>query len=473
MSIKKYIANKDSTITNAFKENLSTRAVNSNMGAADSLEIFSVYGQSTTSSIEKSRILIQFPIDSISSDRIAGLIPASGSVEYYLRLFNVVHPYSVPKNFSFSINPVSKSWEEGYGLDMENYLNDGFIELTGGTGVTWNSAASGSLWTTAGGDIINNQNYNYSYNFDNGLEDIELNITNLVEDWLSGVINNYGLLLKLSGSYEDGSQIKSFYTKKFSSRGSEFFYQRPCIEARWNPSITDDRNNFYASSSLFDSSDNKMNLYFYNKVSGKNKNIINNLIPDVKFYTNSNYSNEISASFLTCSNPLVGVYKANVSLNTTASVVYDKWYFDSIPIFSSSFYINSRLGHEYSYDDEIVVNIINLKSKYLQNEIAKFKIFIREFDWQPNIYSVASSNIENIIIPNLYYKIFRSNDNYSILNYSTGSLSYTKTSYDVNGNYFDLDMNIFEKNYTYGIKLAIWDGSELKELKNVYRFGVE
>lgn len=53
MSIKKFIAEKDTTITDAYKENLVSRGTNANMGAADSLEVFSIYAQASTSSLEK------------------------------------------------------------------------------------------------------------------------------------------------------------------------------------------------------------------------------------------------------------------------------------------------------------------------------------------------------------------------------------------------------------------------------------
>ena len=39
MSIKKFYATADTTITNAYKEDISTRATDSNMGLADSLEL--------------------------------------------------------------------------------------------------------------------------------------------------------------------------------------------------------------------------------------------------------------------------------------------------------------------------------------------------------------------------------------------------------------------------------------------------
>ena len=48
MGIKRFFANKDATITNAFKPNLINRATGSNMGASDIMEIFSIYGQATT-----------------------------------------------------------------------------------------------------------------------------------------------------------------------------------------------------------------------------------------------------------------------------------------------------------------------------------------------------------------------------------------------------------------------------------------
>ena len=97
MAIKRFFATKDNTISNAFKEGLSLSATGSNMGAADILEVFSIYGQKTTSSVELSRALVQFPIADISADRDSGDIPASGSVRFFMRLFNARHSEQLPK----------------------------------------------------------------------------------------------------------------------------------------------------------------------------------------------------------------------------------------------------------------------------------------------------------------------------------------------------------------------------------------
>ena len=119
MAIKRYVANADNTITNAFKSDLSTRATGSNMGASDILEVFSLYGHGdTTASVELSRALLQFPVSTISTDRTANTIPASGSVSFYLRMFNAKHSEQLPKNFTVNVIPVSQSWQEGHGLDM-------------------------------------------------------------------------------------------------------------------------------------------------------------------------------------------------------------------------------------------------------------------------------------------------------------------------------------------------------------------
>ena len=66
MAIRRYVASADNTISNAFKENLSTRATGSNMGQADVSEVFSIYARASTSSAELSRVLTQFDIGSIS-----------------------------------------------------------------------------------------------------------------------------------------------------------------------------------------------------------------------------------------------------------------------------------------------------------------------------------------------------------------------------------------------------------------------
>ena len=122
MTIKRYLATKDNTITNAYRQNLSTRGTGSNMGASDILEVFSIYGQQSSGSQELSRIIIQFPITTdVSSARASEDIPASGNVNFYLRLYNAKHSHTTPSNYDLEVCAISSSWDEGHGLDMEEY----------------------------------------------------------------------------------------------------------------------------------------------------------------------------------------------------------------------------------------------------------------------------------------------------------------------------------------------------------------
>lgn len=142
MAIKRYTANKDNTITNAFGMDLATRATGSNMGASDILEVFSIFGQqqttssAATGSVELSRVLVEFPISTISSNRTANLIPASGSVNFYLRMFNARHSEQLAKDITVNVMAISQSWQEGTGLDMVSYKDT----TKDGNGSNWLNA---------------------------------------------------------------------------------------------------------------------------------------------------------------------------------------------------------------------------------------------------------------------------------------------------------------------------------------------
>ena len=231
--LKRYTASADTTIVNAYQPNLTTRGTGSNAGLADVLETFSIYGRQQASSStyqgsqELSRILIKFPTEGISADRLAGTVPASGSVKFYLKLHNAEQSKTVPRDFKLVVHPVSRSWQEGVGLDLE-----GYADLTkGNPGANWMSASNSSAWTKVGGDYITNTaSINQIQTFETGLEDLEVDISELVERWLASTVDNYGVGIYLSSSYEayysgsggtdDGSILnnldgatKSYYTK--------------------------------------------------------------------------------------------------------------------------------------------------------------------------------------------------------------------------------------------------------------------
>jgi len=474
MAIKRYLPNADTTISNAFKSNLVTRGVSGNMGQSDILEVFSIYGQANALSSELSRVLIQFPISDIVTDRTNGLIPASGSVSWFLKLYNAKHGQTLPKDYTMTISAVSSLWNEGYGLDMEEYSDIGYAN--------WNIASSSSSgtssWASAGGDYHTSPTA--SYFFSNGTEDLIVDVSPIVEQWIAGTKSNYGFGVKLSSSHEQAAQ--SFYTKKFFARGTEFFFKKPTLEARWNSVRRDNRGYFFASSSLASAADNLNTIYLYNVVRGQLKNIpavgTGNIY--VKVYTDSSGSTTITS---TPNNPVTGgwvstgIYSASFALNTTATEVFDRWFDSTLTtcFHTGSIDVYNLDSQDYNPTNRYVVSCTNLKSIYYPEEQARFRFFTRKKDWSPTIYTVATSFIPSEIIESASYKLVRVSDNLEVIPYGTGSLLHTGLSYDVSGSYFDLDMNLLETNYSYQIKLSFYDGAtnSWKEQPETFKFRVE
>jgi len=463
--LKRYVANKDATITNAYKSNLIIRGTGSNTGEADSLEVFHIYGQSSVTSSENSRILIQFPIDDILEDRNLNFIPVSGNVSFYLRMFNVKHPMTLPKKFYVTIQPISCSWEEGYGLDLDNYSDNGIVN--------WEQPQEGVFWNTEGGDYLSN--FSYSYYFEKGYEDLEVNITDLVEQWCSNNINNYGIGIYLSSGSENA--LSSSYTKRFSARGSEFFFKKPIIEARWNDSINDDRGNFWRSSSLAPSQDNINTIYLYNRIRGRLSNIpeIGTGSIYVQLWSESESGSLISSSPITGGYVSPGIYSASFSTDNSYSYVYDRWYGNNLTnvYHTGTILMRSVISNDSNTYNSYVTSILNMKSSYSDYENIRFRLFIRQIDWCPNIYTRVVTDIQSEIIENSYYKIFCLADNVDVISYGTGSEQYTKLSYDVSGNYFDFNMNLLEPGYMYGIKFIYKIDDKYQEQKQIFKFRVD
>ena len=570
MAIKKYAPDANDTIVNAFQPNLNTRGTGANMGRADVLETFSIYGRQTTSSQELSRILIKFPITDISTDRTNGNIPASGSVSFYLRMYNAAHSKTVPVDYKLNVLAISQSWQEGVGLDLESYKN-----LTlGNEGANWMSASNTTYWTDNAGTLLGGGSYLtgnsdtetflLTQSFTTGLENVDLDVTTIVEQWIGGAYSNYGFGVYLSASYEayesgsaddttsrtpgdlaldadDTTQsviynpsgsTKSYYTKRFFGRGTEFFFKKPTIEARWNSQEADDRGNFFFSSSLAPADKNLNTIYFYNYIDGQLTNIPNLgsdervyvsiysgstggfysdqgggdgddigpsdipvsgttsentgsvqiLAVDDKGYVRSGYQTVITGGIVS-----TGIYSASFAFSgaTRLDTIYDVWFTGSDTVanandaptqyFTGAIDCHTLRAQNHMTRPSYYMNITNLKDKYRANENARFNLYVRDKNWDPTIYNVASANLPVVNIISASYRVYRTVDAYDAIPYGTGSDLHTLMSYDVSGNYFDLSMKLLEPGYEYAFKFSFYDNglSSWVEQPDVFKFRVE
>ena len=495
MAIKRYFALKDNTITNAYESNLTYRATGSNMGGSDVLETFTIYQQAFTSSVkqdEEARILIQFPatgsnlkegISSIKRDRQIGVLAASGSVNFYLKMYNARHGFTTPNNYNLAINALNADWEEGIGLDMDNYTDILYGDTAGSN---WISSSLGNKWTEAGGDWDNDDSSGVTASFDTGIEDLEVNITPIVEKWIAGTKNNYGVIVRMSP--ENAAEQKSYYTKKFFGRNSEFFYKRPVIEARWDSTTQDDRGSFYYSSSLADENDNLNTLYYYNFIRGRLRAIPTDSDTEivVSLYTNTP-DNTPSATDgkialaaggsvvtagdvnATASTSTTGVYSVSISVTGSTSAhskLYDVWQIrtDSMPgvegytqFYTGSISPKSDVGAVWNQNKTYITTIPNLKKSYSTSDTDRIRLYTREKDWSPTIYSKASNTIERVIIQSGSYRVTRNMDNLEVIPFGTGSDLHTLMSYDVSGNYFDMDFSMLKEDYSYTLDFSFYD----------------
>jgi hypothetical protein len=542
MAIKRYTATADNTITNAYKNDLSTRATGSNTGQSDVVEIYSIFGRQSTSSAELSRVLMKFPVTSIDSDRTAGVIPASGSVSFYLRVFNAETSKTVPKNMNVVIHAISQSWQEGDGLDLENYKDD----TDSNEGSNWMSASNTQYWKDINDTLLVGGSYHtqsvsnvdvdtevfiIKQNLESGLEDLEIDITPMVEQWIAGVYQNYGVGISLTASQEahvsgtlnsvvsrtprlpdpaDSSNVdvynpsgstESYYTKRFFARGTQYFFKKPVIEARWNSATQDDRGDFFYSSSLAPGADNLNTLYLFNYVRGQLTNIpqigtTGSIM--VSLFSGSADNTEPSGSrlelsigggvsiaaetFATGGYVSTGIYSCSLAITSAATPIktlYDVWSTGSIVdgdhyktrFFTSSLKPISLYASPNSKgNNRRVVKIKNLRAKYFSEEEARFNVYVRNKNWSPTIYTVASTEIENTIIPSASYRVYRALDGYNVIPHGTGSDLHTILSYDVSGNYFNLDMSLLEPGYEYGIKLAFYDSQRQSWIEQDQKF---
>ena len=485
MALKKYFANKDNTITTAFRSNLRTRGTDANMGASDILEVFSIYGQAAESSGELTRTLISFSTNDILADRNAGNIPASGSVSFILNLYNAPTSQTLPRGMQLQIAPLTTPWQEGFGLDMDEYKDT--VE-PGDEGSTWFLASNEESWTTAGGDYSTGS-YSYTTLLRRGTENVSIDITNLVEAWISGSVLNYGMIVKMVNTQEpydivsnpSGSR-QSYYIKKFFGRTSEFFFKRPTIEAKWNNSIKDDRGQVYTESNLLPDSVNKNTIYLYN--------IYNGTYYDVPTAPTSSEAMVVrlydeSGNRITGTTPAIiygarvakGIYSASFAFSTTASVVQDRWTDTSISasFYTGSFNVLSRNAQQYSTYPNYVTAMTNLRSVYYPHETARFRFYVRQKDWSPTIYTIANSVNDTLTIESSSYQIYRITDDLAVVPYDTGSTKSTEMSFDVSGNYFDFDMSILQPGYSYGIRVAYYSDSvnSYVEQPEEWKFRVE
>ena len=151
----------------------------------------------------------------------------------------------IAASFDLICFPINKDWDEGRGYDIssEQYLvKQGGNPLMSGYS-NWNSATSMVNWDEPG--VYTNPTGSSavtSYatqHFDLGNEDINMDITDIVKNWLSGGSENNGIGIAYRRDYELLSTDTRYISSFFTNHTNTAF--KPAIEVIYNQTFKDDR----------------------------------------------------------------------------------------------------------------------------------------------------------------------------------------------------------------------------------------
>jgi hypothetical protein len=173
-----------------------------------------------------------------------------------------------------------------------------------------------------------------------------------------------------------------------------------------------------------------------------------------------------------------GIYSASFALTaalTPVQTLYDVWWSGATQYHTGTIKPKLVSPSAIAPNTRHVSSITNLRNIYRANETSRFRVYTRQKDWSPTIYTKAVAQAETNIVESGSYEIYRVVDDLKIIPYGTGSDLHTQMSFDLSGSYFDLDMSMLETGYMYGVRLSYYnqDVGSWVEQPETFKFRVE
>lgn len=519
-------ASKDTYIQN--KIVAGERCTTSNVGQAATLDLYKLYDLQTTTStsydpvsgavyytltssdVELSRILIKFDYDTLQQITGSYLNTNDSSFKAYLSLKDVYGGQTTPSNFTITLMPLSKSWDEGRGSDVVAYRDldtVNFISASSTTPWQMSGAMNGSVSGTLGDallDVYVSGNLGsgptaltVTQTFARGDEDLLMDVTTLVSAAMRATspIPNHGWRLSLSVAEETDSN--TYFVKRFGAKQAQSTALRPQLIIKYNDQIQDDIGNpqFNVSQSLFvyNRVDGVAQNFFSGstEITGTNCLFLNLYAGKYITYTTNNWSTTHSASIshltrsyyeitqsFTGSQVTIGgiaetgIYNVNLNFSTvvdgalknfltgakTQEFRYE-WFANTGSFVYASGKATWKLpqGSASNFDEENwVVNVTNLKQLYGSTERARLRLFILDYNTEQ-----AASRIplkpKSMIFDNIMWQVRKAYTGEIIIPFDAQA---TLCSYDGEGMYFNLWMSDLFPGEVYELQFVINHGGK-------------
>jgi hypothetical protein len=215
--------------TSSYDASIYLQQPDQNAGRDEILEVGKLY-YGTIKDIY--RTLIKFDVSNLET---------GSEWKAYLNL-KAANSEEIPLQYTIYANAVSQSWTMGTGTKFDNITSDGVswkyrngvdkwvsYDTTGGTAVytpntTGSANAEGGVWYLSGSA---SQSYNYES------DDVRMDVTDMVNIWLSGSVSNNGMIIHHSLDAENDTL--DYGVLKFFSKETNTIYE-PKLEIVWDDS---------------------------------------------------------------------------------------------------------------------------------------------------------------------------------------------------------------------------------------------
>lgn len=372
-----------------------------NTGLDEIIELENTYAE--ISGHHVSRFLINFDLNNSGIPNHILL-----NSEFFLNL-KITETSELAHESSLQAFPVAPSWKEGVGRRYDTEVSY--------SGVTWNSKTDNTdAWETAGGVWYTYKENEQKETIELGVEhifsqrtsDVSLNITDIVKYWITGHIENNGLLVKFKDESITHQGKISFFSKDTNTIYSPYlrichndYYFDPC-----ECLITEEITCLYASSA-----------------SGSSGSVVDttNCLPsgsvttsDVMYTTNTSELVTGSAEILIDDSELCPDACDSIMLRTKK--------------------IEQSTIKQISSED-IVVALKGLKSKFSVAESMRIKVGVRDKYPQKTFSSHSDYDSSNYVDYPMYFSV-RDSDTHEV---RIPFGKYSRVSCDARGHYFDFD----------------------------------
>lgn len=485
---------KDTYITNRIVNN-SFRATDANVGYAGTLDLFKLWDESRVvgedQPFEYSRILAKFDLETLHQ-LTSSILDLNSNFTAKIRLSDVVGGQPVPSNFTVSVIPLSRSFDEGVGRDVAvfrdiDYANWLTASVSNGI-VTWVSGganASGTLGASnidiiTQGDLLNGAgvvSLVRNQTFSSGEEDLSVDVTDIISATLAGNVPDCGFRISFSQPVEHISS--TLFVKRFASRHVSNQRLAPKLIVQYDNSYQDNHTNFYFNSTG--------SLFLFNTTRGELTNIVSGTAATqltgngaftLKLISGAiapPLSSSFTASFpvdqLTFGNNLVtGIYKSTFAVSsyhpdlfnhvqTAGSASFTTVWGSNdgtVAFKTGSLIIYAQDSRSYiSSTKKHVLTIVNPKPTYSVTEVPRVRISL--FDSSPDsglFFDKLPYERVSLIVEKIYWRLIDSTTQEVIIPFDSTNNS-TRLSSDSVGMFFDFVPGDLEVGRNYGFEFLL------------------